>query len=339
MIYLYFTLIFLGSFLLTGVVRRYALEKNILDIPNERNSHIIPTPRGGGLSFVLCVLTAMLIATYLSIISHPMSFKLAAPIAFVAFLGFMDDRQGLSPRVRLFGHFIAAISAVFLIGGMPSITIFKWTLHSGLSLDLLAVFYLVWLINLYNFMDGIDGLAAMEAISVCAGACLLYFVNGYYELIFLPFTLIVAVFGFLIWNFPPAKIFMGDAGSVFLGFILGLFSIQAAIINLHFFYAWLILLGVFIVDATVTLFRRWLTNQGLFTPHRTHAYQIAALIFKGHLPVTMSVLCINLFWLTPLALLVGSGFIDGSFGVIVAYLPLILLTLFFSGTKEQNVFD
>lgn len=339
MIYLYFTLVFLGSFLLTGIVRRYALEKNILDIPNERNSHSFPTPRGGGLAFVICVLTAMVIAEYPWINKPLISLELVIPAAFVAFLGFMDDRQGLSPKLRLFGHFAAAIVALYLFGGMPSIALFNWILPAGILLDILAVLYLVWLINLYNFMDGIDGLAAVEAICVCAGACLLYFLNGHYQLIFLPFSLLVAVSGFLIWNFPPARIFMGDAGSVFLGFILGLFSIQSAFFNPGFFYAWLILSGVFIVDATVTLIRRWITGRGLFKPHRSHAYQKASLLFNGHLPVTLGVLCINLLWLLPLALLTGSGLINPSLGILIAWLPLVILALSFGCGKEHDVFE
>lgn len=150
-----------------------------------------------------------------------------------------------------------------------------------------------------------------------------------------PMLLLAAVAGFLCWNFPPARIFMGDAGSGFLGLMLGLLSIQAAWINPDFFWAWLILLGVFVVDATLTLLRRLARRQKLYEAHRSHAYQYASRKYGGHRSVTIAVGVINLLWLLPLAMLVGLGYVDGSFGLLVAYAPLISLAFHFKAGAAE----
>lgn len=184
-------------------------------------------------------------------------------------------------------------------------------------------------------MDGIDGIAALEAVSVCLGAIVLYHVQDNENAMYLPSCLAFAVAGFLIWNFPPARIFMGDAGSGFLGLILGVLSIQSAKINSNFFWAWMILLGVFIVDATVTLLGRALRGEVIFEAHRSHAYQHASRYYGKHLPVTLGALAINLLWLLPIAIGVGLGFINSGLGLLIAYLPLVILALQFKAGQRE----
>ena len=132
--------------------------------------------------------------------------------------------------------------------------------------------------------------------------------------------------GFLIWNFPPARIFMGDAGSGFLGLILGLISLYMTWLEPQLFLAWLILLGVFLVDASITLLRRFMRGEKVYQAHRSHAYQHASRQYGKHLPVTLAVAAINLFWLTPLAVWVA---LDGSacLALPLAYVPLVCLAL------------
>jgi Fuc2NAc and GlcNAc transferase len=208
-------------------------------------------------------------------------------------------------------------------------------LQLGILGHVIAALYLVWLLNLYNFMDGIDGIASVEAICVCLGATTLYWYLGRTELVIAPVLLAIAVAGFLYWNFPPARIFMGDAGSGFLGISLGILSLQAAWAAPKFLWSWLILLGVFIVDATWTLFRRLLRGDKVYEAHRSHAYQFASRRFGRHLPITLAVIAINLLWLCPLAFLVGTGWLDGALGLIVAYIPLTVLAIRFkAGAKE-----
>ena len=191
------------------------------------------------------------------------------------------------------------------------------------------------MLNLYNFMDGIDGLASVEALCVCLGACLLYGLTGHGDLMWAPLLLAVSVAGFLCWNFPPARIFMGDAGSGFLGVMLGVLSLQAAWAAPQLFWGWLILLGVFVVDATFTLSRRLIRGDKVYEAHRSHAYQFASRLYGRHLPVTLAVGLINLFWLLPIAVAVACFGLDGTLGLIVAYVPLVFLAIkFHAGELE-----
>ncbi len=184
-------------------------------------------------------------------------------------------------------------------------------------------------------MDGIDGIAGVEAVSVCCCVSVVYWLTGIPGLMALPMLLGAGVLGFLFWNFPPARIFMGDAGSSFLGFILGVLSIQATKINKVYFWCWVILLGVFIVDATFTLLRRAFRGAKIYEAHRSHAYQRAASCFGGHLSVTMTVLVINIVWLLPLAALVGMGYLNGAVGVLIAYAPLVVMATQLKAGREN----
>ena len=146
-----------------------------------------------------------------------------------------------------------------------------------------------------------------------------------------------AVTGFLVWNFPPAKIFMGDAGSGFLGLMLGALALYSAHIEAVMLWVWLILLGIFIVDATFTLLRRLLRGEKVYEAHRSHAYQYASRQYGSHLSVTLSVLLINLFWLAPWSVAVALGAIGGAFGLIIAYVPILWLAWYFhAGEMERG---
>jgi len=314
-------LLFIGSLTFTGLFRRYAT----LDIPNERSAHSTPTPRGGGLVFVLFFLLFLLICAYLQVIDTGLFLSLLLPGALIATIGFVDDRRQVSALKRLTLHFLAASIALYCIGGFPSIFMLGHFFHAGLILNILGLIYLVWMINLYNFMDGINGLAALEAISICLGGASLSWLHGEYQAMYLPLGLAAAVGGFLYWNFPIARIFMGDVGSGFTGLILALLSLQAGKISPDLLWAWLILSGVFIVDATFTLLARAISGQSIVEAHSHHAYQHAAQQRGRHAPVSIAVLLINLLWLLPMAVLVASHWLDGFAGLLLAYIPLIIL--------------
>ncbi|MFJ3481833.1 glycosyltransferase family 4 protein [Pseudomonas sp. NPDC090202] len=325
------------SLALTYWLRRYALHKSLLDIPNGRSSHTVPTPRGGGVAIVLGYLLALVVMFCGNALDAPAFLALFGGGLAIAALGFLDDHGHVAARWRLLGHFLAAAWGLYWLGGLPPLSVFGVVLNLGLLGDVLAAFYLVWLLNLYNFMDGIDGIASVEAVCVCFGSAIIYALNGFASDIWLPVLLASAVAGFLYWNFPPARIFMGDAGSGFLGIVLGLLSLKAASISSQFFWAWLILLGVFIVDATVTLIRRLVRGDKVYEAHRSHAYQFASRRYGKHLPVTSAVGVINLVWLLPVALCVTQYGLDGVVGVIVAYVPLVILAIRFeAGALEKN---
>ncbi|WP_445940604.1 MraY family glycosyltransferase [Pseudomonas sp.] len=326
---------------LTGLLRHYALARSLMDVPNARSSHSLPTPRGGGVAIVITFLLGLCASFFTGLgIDSDLFYALAGAGLSIALLGFLDDHGHIAARWRLLGHFVAAAWALYWLGGMPPLTAFDGTLHLGWVGHVLAAVYLVWLLNLYNFMDGIDGIASVEAICVCLGGAVLYAVTGTSSLIsvtVLPLLmLVVGVVGFLIWNFPPARIFMGDAGSGFLGIVLGIFSLQAGWVNPLLFWGWLILLGVFIVDATLTLLRRLLRREKVYEAHRSHAYQFATRQFGRHFSVTMAVVVINLCWLFPVALVVSLGWLDGLLGVLLAYVPLVVLALRFNAGKAEG---
>ncbi|PKH16629.1 glycosyl transferase [Pseudomonas sp. 43NM1] len=325
------------ALVLTAALRRYAIARSIVDIPNARSSHSIPTPRGGGVAIVVAFLLVLPFLGWAQLVEVPILVAIGGAGTLVAVVGFMDDHGHIAARWRLLGHFCAAAWALFWMGGLPAITLFGSSVDLGWLGYVMGAFYLVWMLNLYNFMDGIDGVASVEAISTCLSACLLYWLIGFSELVWLPGMLAMAVAGFLFWNFPPAKIFMGDAGSGFLGVVLAGISIHAAWSAPQLLWSWLILLGVFIVDATYTLIRRLVRGDKVYEAHRSHAYQYASRKYQKHLPVTVAVGAINIGWLLPIALCVTCFGLDGAVGVVIAYIPLLLLAVkFHAGELEKN---
>lgn len=324
------------SFGLVALLRRYALLKGVIDTPNARSSHTVPTPRGGGVAIVVVFLAALAVAGATGRLQeHAGLWALLGAGGLVAVVGFLDDHQHIAARWRLGGHFAAAIWAMVMLGGIPP-------LLSGFAAQIPSVIwwffgavYLVWMLNLYNFMDGIDGLASVEAVSACIGACVLYYLGGQFKLMLYPILLGGAVLGFLLWNWPPAKIFMGDAGSGFLGMALGVLSLHAAWYNPNYFWGWVILLGVFIVDATFTLLHRLYRGEKVYEAHRSHAYQFASRQFGSHLPVSIAVGVITLGWLLPMA--ICAVLLDWNKLLIVgvAYVPLVVLAVKFrAGSAE-----
>ncbi len=331
--------VFIASWAMTAGVRRYALARSIMDIPNARSSHRIPTPRGGGVAIVLGFLGCLPLAALLGAVDGKSLLALLPSGALVAVIGFLDDHRHIPARWRLLGHFIAAIWLLCWLGGLPALAMPWGVLDLGVMGSLLGVVFLVWLLNLYNFMDGIDGIAGLEAITVCLGGALCGWLAGYPQLVWLPLILGVAATGFLVWNFPPARIFMGDAGSGFLGLILGGLALQAASVAPPLIWSWLILLGVFVVDATFTLIHRLMRGERVYEAHRSHAYQRASRRYGSHLRVSLSVSAINLLWLMPLALLVALGHVSGLLALIVAYAPLVLVVAHLGAGRpdEQDV--
>lgn len=328
-----------GAYVMTGVIRAYALRQSLMDIPNERSSHSAPTPRGGGLSIVVVFLSGYIILVWANALPADKNlWNWLSACGLVALLGFIDDHGHVPARWRLLGHFSAAIIALLWLGGLPSLTVFGVVMDLGWLGHIGAAFYLVWLLNLYNFMDGIDGIAGMEAMTVSLSGVMLYWIGGWHDMIWLPLMLAATTLGFMLWNFPKARIFMGDAGSGFVGLGLGLLSLQSAWVDQNLFWAWLILLGSFVVDATLTLIRRLLRRERVYEAHRSHAYQYASRLHGAHPPITWAIGAINLFWLLPVAVTVVLGWVNGSLGLLLAYMPLVWLAHHYkAGSREQQL--
>lgn len=335
MLWLMFLIVVFFSFILTWFFRRYALAYGVIDFPNARSSHTIPTPSGGGAAIVLSFIFAILTLYFLHTLPLGNVAALLGAGSFVALNGFRDDHVHIAAKWRLLGHFIAAFWALYWIGGLAPISFLGLNIETGALGYLIGSVFLAGMLNLYNFMDGIDGIAAVEAVSVCAGAALLYWLVGEGAQAIGPILLACSVLGFLCWNYPPAKIFMGDAGSGFLGITLGIFALQAAWISSNLFFGWLILLGVFIVDATLTLARRFLRGERIYEAHRSHAYQFASRRYGRHLPVTLATGALNIGWLLPIAVLVVCEKLEGIVGLLVAYIPLLLLAFRFRAGESE----
>ncbi|HCE6860816.1 TPA: glycosyl transferase, partial [Pseudomonas aeruginosa] len=163
------------AFLLTAILRRYALANSVIDVPNDRSSHSMPTPRGGGVSIVISFLLAILLLGFLGVADWTFVIALFGAGLGIATIGFLDDHGHIAARWRLLGHFAAASWILYWLGGFPPLLLLGTTLDMGWFGHILAAIYLVWMLNLYNFMDGIDGIAGIEAITVCLGGVLLLF--------------------------------------------------------------------------------------------------------------------------------------------------------------------
>ena len=320
---------FILAFALTYFMRAYALKKNIIDNPNERSSHTVPTPRGGGVAVVISYLLALGLLIYSNHISMHIGVTIIAAGFIIALLGFLDDHGHINSMLRLAIHFMVAIAVVISLGGFAEVAILNGIQLSFFA-NIIAVLFLVWLLNLYNFMDGINGIASTEVITSTISMAIIYWVLNHIVDEKSLILLAACAFGFLLWNFPKAKIFMGDACSGFLGFILGIFALIALKVDIALFCAWLICLGVFIVDATFTLIRRVVTGHKMYDAHRSHTYQILSRHFNSHTPVTLAVAAINIFWLLPIAYFAATqNYAYPELGILIAYLPLIILAIKF----------
>ena len=295
--------------MLTGLVCRYALKRGILDIPNRRSSHTVAIPRGGGLAIVVAFFIPVIGLTAHGFLPGDLSAALLGGGLLVAGVGWLDDRRGLPAALRAGAHAIAALWALYWLGGLPSLNLGITRLSLGSVGFVLGVVGIVWFVNLYNFMDGIDGLAGTEAITVAGTAALLIggirvgllpnpgmtgTAPGAASIALVSTLLVPASAGFLVWNWPPARIFMGDVGSGFLGFTFGVLAVASENSGTLPLLVWVLLLGVFVVDATATLLRRIWRRERWTEAHRTHAYQLAVQAGRTHKQVTVAVLGINI---------------------------------------------
>ncbi len=335
MLYIVCAVIFVMTVVLTAYIRKFAISQSMLDVPNSRSSHSVPTPRGGGVSIVICFIVGVtyLATTYGEI---QLSSLLLVSGILVAVIGFLDDRGHVSSKIRIVVHFLSVSILVYANSGMPDLHLMGILIPEGVVSSVLAVIGGVWILNLFNFMDGIDGLAGVEAVtSLLIMSVFLYLGGEDTYLLGLHVLLAAASLGFLVWNIPPAKIFMGDAGSGFLGLMIGGLAIFSSRLDEKYFWCWMIMLGVFIIDASVTLIRRLLNGEKIYEAHRSHAYQYASRQYGGHKPVTLAVLLINLLWLAPLSWLVFKG-ASGSMIICIAYLPILFLALkYHAGSSEK----
>lgn len=271
---------------LTWAARGYALRRQLFDQPGERRSHSVATPRGGGIAIVISLLVTAGVAMWAWPEARPSLLVASLGLALVAGIGWWDDHRPLPAMRRLMVHFIAAALLAALV-----------KVHGGSwLLAVLVLLFTASLINIWNFMDGINGIAASQAIVVALGLA---------PLLPWPYSLAavalgLACLGFLPFNFPRARIFMGDVGSGALGYavsaVLALASVKT---DIH----WMLLLvsaSPFLVDAGFTLLARIISGQRWMEPHTQHVYQRAVQAGASHAQVTGMYFALGLFSITVL---------------------------------------
>ena len=283
-------LILILSFTGTFIIIKVALKKNILDIPNDRSSHSTPTPRGGGIAIVLSWYFGLFGLKLFDLIESHLFYALLSGFL-LAFISFLDDLYSIKPWIRILFQILTVIIGMFFINGFTMLYLNDLVITFPIILSIIAIIGVIWFINLYNFMDGIDGYASVEALSIALG---MYFIIG--DPIFL--ILIFSVLGFLIWNWPNAKIFMGDIGSTQLGYILVILGIYFNNNHEYNIFGWLILTSLFWFDASLTLFRKWRNNEKMSQAHKKHAYQRIVQSGFSHQKTILFAVFINLIFIT-----------------------------------------
>lgn len=281
----------------TWLARRYALRRDLLDHPGERRSHLLATPRGGGIGIVVAWLAAWLLLPLVLRLPAPLVAAVALGLLLVAGAGWIDDHRPLSPWVRLAAHVLAGalLAAACAAAG------------AGIAVTLLAFAAVPVLVNVWNFMDGIDGLAASQAALAATAYALL---ASDPATVAMALSLAAACLGFLPFNFPRARIFLGDVGSGALGFILAVLLVATAWSAPGGPWAWpmlLLPLSAFLLDASLTLAGRIVRGEKWWAAHVEHAYQRLASKLESHRPVTLAYAC----WTALAVALVAGGASSG----------------------------
>lgn len=313
----------------TIAIERRSSQIGLMQAPNARSAHTKPTPTGGGGAIAVVGTIGLL----LTAAGGEPKFALAGALAMAfATLGFIDDRSDLSPALRFPLQLLLTGSLVALAHPLPPLLIGP-VAFSGIALSALLTLSGLWWINLFNFMDGIDGIAASQAVLVLAGSAIVTLVNGQTPLLAVT-VLIAATSGFLFRNWPPARIFMGDVGSNFLAFAILAVALLGSGDNGTSYPTWLILGSIFVSDATVTLIRRSLNGERPWHAHNRHAYQHLSRRF-GHLKVTLLYGAVTAFWSIPIAIITGNMPSRSWELLVLAYIPVTTLVIL-AGAGSQS---
>lgn len=327
-----FVLSFIGVYFL----KKYAPRLKLMVIPNERSLHREVTPQGGGIIIAIIFLIINLTIYLTGQMKTAEFLALFGGGLVMAFTGFLDDMFEIKRSIRFFIQFLSVGWGLYWVGGIPHSPFFD----SEFALYALAngcvVVALVWFINSFNFMDGIDGLATSGAtyFSLSIGG---YFVwQGIEPYGSLLIVLAACSLSFLYFNWPPAKMFLGDAGSNFFGYLFGILLLITIKNEQLSIWTWLIVFGYFITDTTTTTFLRICLLEGWFrTPHRSHAYQNLARVFNSHKFVTCLILGINVFYLLPLAYLSIQYQQFGWLAFLASVIPILVFVLKYGPLYER----
>ena len=346
-VFLLSLLAFLIAFVCCVLVVRNAQKWPFIDNPNGRSSHVRPTPSGGGLGVVIAgVVTGFCLVWYSDWVWVLGAVVIAASSVLAA-IGLFDDLRPISASVRLAAQLIVGAAVLLSMGGLPEVERLAGGSVSRVFVYPFLLLVILWWINLFNFMDGIDGLAGSQAVfMLLSGAGLLAWLNPAvmsHPMWLWMLCIAAAVSGFLLLNWPPAKLFMGDVGSIYLALMilsLAFMSIRYQWISVPMGLGmWAILGAAFVADATVTLWVRMATKQSWREGHRSHIYQQLSRRWSSHRSVTLLYLGINLLWLLPLAAASMVWPQRGLIWITLAYLPLMAGAYIFGAGRPEAIKD
>ncbi|MFW2608270.1 MraY family glycosyltransferase [Aliarcobacter butzleri] len=310
MIYL---ILLIFSFLLTYFIKNYMIKKSLVASVNERSSHTVPTPHGGGIAIAITWFIGLFYLYFIGQIENNLFYALLFG-AVISIVSFFDDIYELSPKLRLIIQAIVAIGGLYFLGGFETLTFGIFDIQNSIFTNIFAFFMIIWFINLYNFLDGINGYAGSEAVFLSLAGFILFGGNHF-------LVLAVAVLGFLYWNWNKAKIFMGDVGSTLLGYNIAIFTIYYANQEPTNFWIWIILFGVYWFDATMTLIRRKLNKERLSQAHKKHAYQRLTQAGWSHYKVTNYSIVLNIL-LFAIVFFISNIFVAFLFSFVVLVLSM-----------------
>ncbi len=298
----WFIMVAAFSFAATLYYRKIAIRRNIIAKINFRSLHKKVIPRGGGVAFAFIFTILIIFFWWANVFDLwlVLSFTLGGIAAIT--LGFLDDILEIDPVIKLISHTILSLFFLFIFFIYHP---FSFVKNTGVLIPAILigmwVFVPLWFINLFNFIDGIDGMAAAATIFICfAAIVVLTFNNGDVSIILLFALLAASCMGFIFFNLPPASIFMGDAGSIFIGYCIGALVLTTLYMNQVTFWNWLILLSYYLADTTCTTIMRVFLVKKWYGVHRSHAYQNVARIKNSHSKVTYGILLYNIIWVFPL---------------------------------------
>ena len=307
MIYIYLFLLSVG---LTYVIKNHAIKNSLVAEVNERSSHSAPTPHGGGIAIAVTWFAGLIYLFVTNQIDNNLFYALIVGVI-ISVVSYFDDLYELSAKIRLFTQSSVALLGLYFLGDFNSIDLGFFSIDNQVITNIFAFIMIIWFINLYNFLDGIDGYAGSEAIFLGLAGYILF--GGVHFLI-----LIAAVLGFLIWNWHKAKIFMGDVGSTLLGYNVAIFTLYYANQEIMNFWIWIVLFGLFWFDATLTLFRRYRNKEKLSQAHKKHAYQRLTQSGWSHSKVVFYAIFLNLI-LFGLVYFLSNVFIAFFLSMVILY--------------------
>lgn len=285
--------VFIASVIATGAAYRYARHRQWFAVPNARSSHIVPTPSSGGVGFVAVTLALLALLGWSGRVDRSAVAALLVGGAFVAFIGWLDDRRQLRAGMRAVAYALAAAWAVWSIGGVDHLYLGVISMEFGYWGSLIAFASILAFSNFTNFMDGIDGLVGSFSVIVGGVLALLFFRAGAPGFAAVCAIIALTSLGFLVWNWSPAKIFMGDVGSVFLGFSFATVAVLAEQRRILPALLWVILFAPIVVDAGFTTLRRALRGERWWEAHRTFSYQRAVARGYTHQTVVLNAMLLE----------------------------------------------